>query len=455
MREDPKYRDRAYYDHLFDQVEQIIARCLDPDNIKEQEGYDPVYKGVEISDAGKYYLENIRTAYSRGDEPSVMRMLFEKGMHYLWLGEQCFNERGRYSPHDVNVVAPTFSIPALVFALGLGYERSVIELLARFIPEAGRDRLVDTLYSNYDPDRKIGDHFKESARDKPLIKVIEASAEKRPGLLKKYLDSWPKRLGRKAPDGMKPWHTYPSFDGYWCYSAAAVVAVYDIDDSSFINHEFYPTELMQWRREGVVAEHTMPLQQMQETVSCCAIETNTKTQGKPIKKLTEALANSPANRYRPLFDLLYAHLPEPAQEHLWATVAEYALTAEEGEDFIDMLYEALDEADMHARFGLQCLLYVDWKDLESAIGFSARLVKDQGIEAAFDYDPVEAGDPIEAPIPVYLNHLDDWLKPKGYRYLSIDTGGDCYAGFVIQEPQCEQVIEQARKLGLSLSQGQV
>jgi len=65
--------------------------------------------------------------------------------------------------------------------------------------------------------------------------------------LKTYLDQWPKKLGIRAPNGARPLHETPTYDGYWCYEAAAVVIVADIDDESFRDHEFYPTELMSWR----------------------------------------------------------------------------------------------------------------------------------------------------------------------------------------------------------------
>ncbi|WP_315981373.1 PoNe immunity protein domain-containing protein [Aliamphritea spongicola] len=39
-------------------------------------------------------------------------------------------------------------------------------------------------------------------------------------------------------------HLRDNWPGYWCYPLATLVALLNVDDSSFIDHEYYPTDLM-------------------------------------------------------------------------------------------------------------------------------------------------------------------------------------------------------------------
>ena len=76
-----------------------------------------------------------------------------------------------------------------------------------------------------------------------LYKVIESEPEQRPNLVKAYLEAWYKLEG--SPD----YHLMDTdaYIGYWCWEAALVVKLYDIDDSSFIDHEYYPKDLVHWQ----------------------------------------------------------------------------------------------------------------------------------------------------------------------------------------------------------------
>ncbi|WP_428680745.1 PoNe immunity protein domain-containing protein [Photobacterium sanguinicancri] len=33
----------------------------------------------------------------------------------------------------------------------------------------------------------------------------------------------------------------------WCWESALIVKLYDIDDSSFIDNEYYPKDLVHWK----------------------------------------------------------------------------------------------------------------------------------------------------------------------------------------------------------------
>ncbi len=82
---------------------------------------------------------------------------------------------------------------------------------------------------------------------KELCDAATTGPELRPALVKKYLEVW---YGKKM-NGMswKNSHKTPrAFSGYWCFEAAGIVARLRIDDSSFRNNEFYPTDLVDFYR---------------------------------------------------------------------------------------------------------------------------------------------------------------------------------------------------------------
>ncbi|WP_415839162.1 PoNe immunity protein domain-containing protein, partial [Pseudoalteromonas maricaloris] len=76
-----------------------------------------------------------------------------------------------------------------------------------------------------------------------LYKVIEGSPEQRPSLANDYIESWYNLIGR--PD----YHLMDNdaYDGYWCWEIALVVKLFNIDDSSFIDHPYYPKDLVHWQ----------------------------------------------------------------------------------------------------------------------------------------------------------------------------------------------------------------
>ncbi|MCG9758955.1 DUF1911 domain-containing protein [Pseudoalteromonas sp. Isolate6] len=60
---------------------------------------------------------------------------------------------------------------------------------------------------------------------------------------KDYLDAW------YVLEGSPDYHLMATdaYIGYWCWEIALVVTVFNIDDSSFINHPYYPKDLVHWQ----------------------------------------------------------------------------------------------------------------------------------------------------------------------------------------------------------------
>ncbi|WP_419690007.1 PoNe immunity protein domain-containing protein [Burkholderia theae] len=80
----------------------------------------------------------------------------------------------------------------------------------------------------------------------PLASATICAPEKRPGLVKAFVDSW--------YNGMKDAYWYGThvdgrYFGYWCFEAALVTVLWDIDDSSFRDNPVYPRDLVAFARQ--------------------------------------------------------------------------------------------------------------------------------------------------------------------------------------------------------------
>lgn len=124
--------------------------------------------------------------------------------------------------------------------MGQDYYQKMLDLIAN----QGLDALFDNIAVKMgDTTREVAQSTLFKKRFGKLYKVVEGSPEQRPALVKTYLDAWYKLEG--SPD----YHLMDTdaYIGYWCWEAALVVKLYNIDDSSFIDHEYYPKDLVHWQ----------------------------------------------------------------------------------------------------------------------------------------------------------------------------------------------------------------
>lgn len=83
---------------------------------------------------------------------------------------------------------------------------------------------------------------------RPLAKATVLDPADRPALVKEFVENWYKN--------MKPCYWYgthtdkegSSYFGYWCFEAALVTYLWDIDDSSYRDHLVYPKDLVDYAR---------------------------------------------------------------------------------------------------------------------------------------------------------------------------------------------------------------
>ncbi|WP_238377035.1 DUF6630 family protein [Neptunomonas antarctica] len=276
--------------------------------------------------------------------------------------------------------------------------------------------------------------------------MFDAPPEKRPKIITGFLDNWEKFLLKEdIPMMNSDDHDRPGcgWTGYWCYPAAALVAALNIDDSTFIDHEFYPTDLMfacaPYRGEPVILP---PIVDAPEPLPPAP-------KRKPKRQPAPALLIP----FTEVFDQLAATLPESLQNTLWNQMITWLKEEYEGDtlDAIDFIY-ALNGgevgAELNSRFKRTLMLHVDWKDDESALHFTQQMARTVGIDALFEPDPLS----LNAPERVWevLFIFNEWLAPQGWCVLPLNLGDDAYHACLVSAQSEEEVRTLLESTGFSL-----
>ncbi|MDT4860531.1 hypothetical protein D3C85_1070080 [compost metagenome] len=219
--------------------------------------------------ASNYMMSVVEARYSGGDPIEALIPDFEA---YLSLLERYHGERMKLDPCNrlqwVNLYWDSYNeylcalSGAVLLRLPAEFLSRVAEIIDARDPGAvcksgkalyevgnnrGKDALMDALLNKCGSpgpqftELRIGRHFKT------LLAVIEAEPEKRPALMKKYLNGWLaahiRYSGFRALDKIDENFGYT---GYWSFESALMVKLWNIDDSSFRDHPHYPGDLVHW-----------------------------------------------------------------------------------------------------------------------------------------------------------------------------------------------------------------
>ncbi|MGR5149720.1 PoNe immunity protein domain-containing protein [Photobacterium alginatilyticum] len=241
-------KDKQYFDENFD----FRLECIEEDRNDLQSDADlNGNQRMEFSFGVVYdLLELMHIRYSRGDDIETMREDLVLALEYRkWqkhyadeLPEEKQYARVGWEELRQDYMGRFLKWFAFAYCVGMGdtYYHKILDLTGN----KGLDVLFDTIAVKLgDTARPVGDKLLYPKRFKKLYQVIEAEPAKRPALMKVYLDAWYKLIG--TPD----YHLMDTdaYDGYWCWEAALVVKLYDIDDSSFSNHPYYPIDLVHFK----------------------------------------------------------------------------------------------------------------------------------------------------------------------------------------------------------------
>ena len=189
--------------------------------------------------------------YSRGDNIAELKSSVTQMMQMFKLRHDTMptlelsdSERQMWLRFNHDKLYDIYS--CLAFAVSLRYPLNELLVLLTWIGHAGEDGLLDRVALQIGEQNRIvtPKAFINKAYD-DLVAVIDAKSEERPDLLKKYVPKW---YNRMKGTGTYNTHKGEAYVGYWCFEAALVAMLWDIDDSALIDHKNYPSDLVRYYR---------------------------------------------------------------------------------------------------------------------------------------------------------------------------------------------------------------
>jgi len=243
-----KLKDTAYYNDRVDFKLECIEEDVEEIQFDDTDSTEVKMKGSFRLVSDVMYL--LHQKYSRGDDLDELKQHLESALEYRkWqkyyadaLPEKEQKDRIQWEELYEDDIRRTIIWLAFSYCLDMGqeYYQKVFDLIGN----QGVDGILDNLAVT------MGDANREIAQSSPFIKrfgklydVIQAKPTERPLMVLAYLNAWYKDEGN--PD----YHLMDTdaYIGYWCWGAALVTKLYDIDDSSYIDHEYYPKDLVHWK----------------------------------------------------------------------------------------------------------------------------------------------------------------------------------------------------------------
>ncbi|NTS77880.1 DUF1911 domain-containing protein [Catenovulum sp. SM1970] len=240
-------KDKNYYDNSIEFSIECLKEDIDDVNYEDKFNYE-----VKMNTAFglvRDSMELLHLKYSRGDNLAEFKPLLLETLTYRQWQKKFAdalppNEQvARISKEELGEHKTETLLQWLAFSYCLNMGQDYYQQVLNLIANQGQDGLLDNLaIAMGDTGREVAENPLFKKRFGKLHKVVIAEPAQRPQLLKTYLDAWYKLYG--SPDlHLMDTDTYK---GYWCWEAALVVKLYNIDDSSFIDHEYYPKDLVHW-----------------------------------------------------------------------------------------------------------------------------------------------------------------------------------------------------------------
>ncbi len=133
-----------------------------------------------------------------------------------------------------------------------------LDIFQKLLPTevARRSYLMDLLISSFSPNHVVLEKYKAEKHAvvwmEPFLRALSHNADQRSETLALYMKNWCRM--------MRPWGWKPDLnpqrgkDRLFCdfaFEAALAVCAYDIDDTAFKNHPYYPRDLVDYYRANV------------------------------------------------------------------------------------------------------------------------------------------------------------------------------------------------------------
>ena len=190
----------------------------------------------------KKKLHLIISRYSRGDAIDTLPTLLPPVVEALAL----YQAEALHEPFDL-AAADDYQTALWLLSLAalLKAPAPLAAQLVQLINSTGQDALLDTLVDKLTPLERKSIQLKHANLVQPLYAATQAgTSQAQVESLRQFLSDWYRDRSalywhdnHKGPDG-------GGFFGYWALEAAAVVALFGIDDATFRDMRHYPKDLV-------------------------------------------------------------------------------------------------------------------------------------------------------------------------------------------------------------------
>lgn len=246
-------RDTIQTKEYFDKGIAFKQKTIDRDRNSVHEIPRHSARAVEVYSLCERSAMLCAQRYSRGDDiaemkPSVTQMMDMFELRYLTMPTLDLPQQGWEMWRNLTLNQLYDHFTCLAFATSLRYPADVYMKLLQAIGHLGEDGLLDRIAVQLgDTGRQVATASKFDMEYDDLVAVIDAPAEARPAMLKTYIENWYKKHMKDMS-----WHgnhKSEAYVGYWCFEAALVAMLWNIDDTAISSHKHYPVDLVRYYRE--------------------------------------------------------------------------------------------------------------------------------------------------------------------------------------------------------------
>lgn len=124
----------------------------------------------------------------------------------------------------------------------------LFQQIANHLHSNGEDALIEALLITKLTDRVATDQLIYPKSFELLYKATQVRGGEQVALIKEYLSSWYQDKKDFINYDAHKAKGEGGFEGYWSFETAAVAILYNIDDSSFRDMDFYPKDIVAVRR---------------------------------------------------------------------------------------------------------------------------------------------------------------------------------------------------------------
>ena len=316
-----------------------------------------------------------------------------------------------------------FSGIALLLAESDRYPDRFCQLVSPWIDR--RSYLMDILNKAFIPNFSCAETYKKNKYSEvwsvPVLRALALPSSMHSEALADHMNEWCRIM---RPFGWKPdLDTSPGKDDLFCdfaFEVALAVCAYDVDDSSFSNHPYYPSDLVQYYRSNV--RHT-----------------RNAWRGRGIGADVEIIAALPpekadlAKSKRKAF-ARWVELVCDGDIDATEAVLETIGKPRKVEDINELMESLADSSQA---------IEADIKDDEPTLLQAAQLAEQRAL-GDFDGRPGPPFGP--ARCSAGLLAFAHWLQPRGYRLVDLDNDDDAWHAVVVKTEYHAELLELSSSL---------